>query len=50
MEAKKPLGAGFYPTDMTKDEFEKYVAAHPSQKDELQGLFTVVRRDGAPIQ
>jgi hypothetical protein len=44
--ARKPLGAGFYPTDMTKDEFEKYVAAHPAQKDELQGLFTVVRRDG----
>jgi hypothetical protein len=43
---KKPEGAGFYPTDMTKDEFEKYVAAHPGQKDELQGLFTVVRRDG----
>ncbi len=43
---KKPEGAGFYPTDMTKEEFEKYVAAHPNQKDELTGLFTVVRRDG----
>ena len=31
---------------MTKEEFEKYVAAHPDQKDALQGLFTVVRRDG----
>jgi len=43
----KPLGAAFYPEDMTKEEFERYVAAHPGQKDELQGLFTVVRRDGA---
>jgi len=43
---KKPEGAGFYPSDITKEEFEKYVAAHPNQKDELTGLLTVVRRDG----
>jgi Peptidase family M49 len=46
---KKPEGAAFYPEDMTKDEFEKYVAAHPEKKDELQGLFTIVRRDGAAL-
>ena len=43
---KKPEGAGFYPSDITKEEFEKYVAAHPNQKDELTGLLTIVRRDG----
>src|SRR5687767_5848925 len=43
---KKPAGAAFYPADMTKEEFEAYVAAHPDQKDALQGLFTVVRRQG----
>jgi hypothetical protein len=42
----KPHGAAFYPSDITKEEFERYVAAHPEQKDGLQGLFTVVRRDG----
>jgi hypothetical protein len=31
---------------MTKEELERYVAAHPEQKDALQGLFTVVRRQG----
>jgi hypothetical protein len=46
---KKPAGAAFYPPDMTKEEFEKYVVAHPEKKDELQGLFTVVRRDGANL-
>jgi hypothetical protein len=46
---KKPEGAAFYPEDMTKDEFEKYVAAHPEKKDELQGLFTIVRRDGTAL-
>lgn len=45
----KPEGAAFYPADLTKEEFEKYVAAHPAQKDELQGLTTVVRRDGVNL-
>jgi hypothetical protein len=45
-DVKKPEGAAFYPADMTKEELEKYVAAHPDQKDALQGLFTVVRREG----
>jgi hypothetical protein len=42
----KPEGAAFYPADLTKDEMERYIAAHPEQKDALQGLFTVVRRQG----
>jgi hypothetical protein len=46
---KKPEGAAFYPADITKEEFERYVAQHPAQKDELQGLFTVVRRDGTNL-
>ena len=46
---KKPAGAAFYPADITKEEFERYVAAHPAQKDELEGLFTVVRRDGTNL-
>jgi peptidase M49-like protein len=45
----KPPGAGFYPPDMTKEEFERYVAAHPDQKAALEGLFTVVRRHGANL-
>ncbi len=42
----KPEGAAFYPGDLTKDEMERYIASHPDQKDALQGLFTVVRRQG----
>jgi hypothetical protein len=49
-EGKKPPGAAFYPPDMTKDEFERYVAANPQQKEALQGLFTVVRRDGKRLK
>ena len=47
---KKPEGAAFYPPDITKEEFEKYVAAHPEQKEALEGLFTVVRRDGDKLK
>jgi hypothetical protein len=47
---KKPEGAAFYPSDMTKEEFESYVAAHPDQKEALEGLFTIVRRDGSGLK
>ena len=45
----KPAGAAFYPEDITKEEFELYVAAHPEKKIELQWLFTIVRRDGTDL-
>jgi hypothetical protein len=45
----KPAGAGYYPTGMTKEEFETFVAAHPDQRDAMMGYFTRVERgiDGA---
>ncbi|MGZ8867182.1 MAG: dipeptidyl-peptidase 3 family protein [Thermoanaerobaculia bacterium] len=45
----KPAGAAFYPPDITKEEFERHVAAHPGQKSALEGLFTVVRREGGNL-
>jgi hypothetical protein len=42
----KPAGAGFYPADLTKDELDKYIAAHPDQKDALTSPYTVVQRQG----
>ncbi len=41
-----PPGAGFYPEDLTKEQFEAYVAAHPDQKDALLSPYTVVKRQG----
>ncbi|HVZ47174.1 MAG TPA: hypothetical protein VG916_00190 [Gemmatimonadaceae bacterium] len=41
----KPAGASFYPADMTKDEFEKAVAAGPrAHADSLKALYTIVKR------
>jgi hypothetical protein len=42
----KPAGAGFYPPDMTKQEFESWIAAHPNDRAAFEGLFTVIRRQG----
>ncbi len=43
---RKPLGANFYPGDMTKEEFESWVKTlPPDQKEQAEGFFTVVRRD-----
>ncbi|ALE16804.1 Nudix hydrolase 3 [Altererythrobacter epoxidivorans] len=41
-----PEGAGFYPTDLTREEFDAYLAAHPEQVAALTSDYTVVRRDG----
>jgi hypothetical protein len=43
--ARKPPGANFYPEDMSKEEFESWIKAHPDHKDQAEGFFTVVRRD-----
>lgn len=43
---RKPPGAGFYPADMSKEEFERWVQEHPADKDAFQGLFTIIRRQG----
>ena len=43
----KPAGAGFYPHDMTKEEFEAAAAKSPSQGKALRSQYTVIKRDPA---
>lgn len=43
----KPAGARFYPDDITKEELEAHIAAHPEDKDSFEGLYTLIRRDTA---
>ena len=40
----KPLGANFYPHDMTRESFEAYVKRHPDEAKSLRSLYTLVRR------
>jgi len=46
---KKPLGANFYPEDMTKAEFENWLKEHPEDKDGFTSEFTVIRRKNGKL-
>jgi hypothetical protein len=37
-------GGGFYPEDMTKEEFEGWLKQHPEDKERFTSTFTVIRR------
>lgn len=39
-----PEGAAFYPADMTKEEFESWIEAHPEDEAALTSGYTVIRR------
>ena len=48
--ARKPLGANFYPLDLTKEGFDKWVATlAPEQQEQAKGFFTVIRQQGAKL-
>ena len=40
-----PEGAGFYPADMTKAEFEAHIAAAPQDEAAFKSGYTLIRRD-----
>ncbi len=41
-----PKGAGFYPEDLTKEELERWLAAHPEDREAFTSGVTVIRRQG----
>jgi hypothetical protein len=43
-------GRGFYPQGLTREQVEKFVAAHPEKKDDIYSLTTVVRWQGDQLQ
>jgi hypothetical protein len=45
--ARKPMGANFYPENMSREEFERWVKTlSASERREAEGFFAVIRRDG----
>jgi hypothetical protein len=46
----KPKGGGFYPLDMTKEEFEAHLAAHPEDREAFTSYFTVIVREGGTLK
>jgi hypothetical protein len=48
--ARKPLGANFYPADMTKEEFESWAKGlSKADRDLAEGFFSVIRRNGKQL-
>jgi len=45
-----PLGRGFYPADLTRDQAEQYVKEHPEQKAAIYDQFTMVRRKDGKLE
>jgi len=43
---EKPLGANFYPEDMTKEEFNNWIKNHPEDEAAFTSEYTVIKRDG----
>ena len=49
--ARKPLGAAFYPEDMTRAQFEAWAKGlTPAAKEQAEGFFTIIRRKGAAYE
>src|SRR6478672_9085267 len=47
---RKPMGANFYPEDMTREEFEAWVKTlSPEQREQAEGFFTIIRRNGRQL-
>jgi hypothetical protein len=47
---KKPLGANFYPADMTKSELNNWIKKHPEDKESFTSEFTVIRKDKSGLK
>jgi hypothetical protein len=45
-DSPHPPGAGYYPEDLTRDDFEAWIEAHPEDREAMTSLFTIVRRYG----
>lgn len=46
---RKPLGANYYPKDMTKKEFEDHLKLNPNQANNFKHTFTMIRRKNGKL-
>lgn len=46
----KPAGANFYPTDMSKEEFQNWLMANPADESSFTSNFTVIRREDRKLK
>ncbi len=46
----KPAGAGSYPEDMAKEEFEEWLDLHPQDRAAFTSYYTVIERDNGGLR
>jgi hypothetical protein len=46
----KPLGAGYYPPDFTREEFFRFLASYPECKRAFDSPYTVIRSDDSSFR
>ncbi len=46
----KPAGAGFYPRDLTRAEFEAFIKEHPESKESVESPYTIIRRENGGLK
>jgi hypothetical protein len=45
----KPEGAGYYPEDVTREDIDAWLEAHPEDQAAFSSYFTVIQRDGESL-
>ncbi len=45
-----PPGAGFYPEDITVDEFKRWIADHPKDRAAFESLTTIITRESTGLR
>ena len=49
-DLERPEGAGYYPTDMTREEYDAWLVAHPGDREAFESLYTLIeRQDGGLV-
>lgn len=49
-ETRRPPGAAFYPEDLQRQEFDRWLEQHPEDRPAFTGYFTVIRREGEALK
>jgi hypothetical protein len=49
-QAQRAMGGTFYPPDLTREQFEEWVKAHPADKAAFTSPYTVITRAGADLK
>jgi hypothetical protein len=48
-KVEKPLGANYYPADLTREELETWLQDHPGDRESFESTFTVIRRQNGNL-